>query len=117
MRAFSAISLLGGGAFFCWCLFFGLPGWPHKASVTFGLAMLAGGLTNVVAYFVLRRMQVAGYSLGARRWSQQDFKLYAEYWRVAPVKGWSRWILVALVVDFALAVMLMLLSLRWQGMF
>lgn len=79
--------------------------------------MLAGGLTNVVAYFVLRRMQVAEYSLGARRWTQQDFKLYAEYRRVAPVKGWSRWILVALVVDFALAVVFMLLSLRWQGMF
>jgi hypothetical protein len=117
LRVFSAVSPIGGIAIFCWCLFFGLPGWPYKASVYFGLAMLSGGLTNAVAYFVLRRMQVAGYSVGYLRWMQRDFKLYTEYWRIAPVRGWSRWTLVALVANFGLAIVFMLLSLRWAGWF
>ena len=117
LRVFSAVSLILGIAFFCWCLFFGLPGWPHKASVYFGLALLSSGLTNAVAFFVLRRMQVAGYSVGHRRWMQRDFKLYTEYWRIAPLRGWSRWILVALVAGFGLGIVFMLLSLRWAGLF
>jgi hypothetical protein len=117
LRLFSAVSLVGGIGFFCWCLFFGLPGWPHKASALIGLALFSGGLTNVAAAFVLRRMQVAGYQVGYRRWMQQDFKLYTEYWRIAPLKNWSRWILVALVAGFVLGIVFMLLSLRWVGMF
>jgi len=63
---------------------------------------LFGGLANSLAFLVLHRMDSAGYEVGLWRWPR-DFKLYSEYWRIAPLKGWSRWALAGSVLCFALA--------------
>jgi hypothetical protein len=63
---------------------------------------LFGGLANSFAFLVLHRMDTAGYEVGIWRWTR-DFKLYAEYWRIAPGKGWSRFVLVGAVLCFLLA--------------
>ena len=47
-------------------------------------------------------MDSAGYDVGIWRWPR-DFKLYAEYWRIAPQKGWSRLTLGGAVFCFLLA--------------
>lgn len=70
--------------------------------ISFGMMCLFGGLANSLAFFVLHRMDSAGYDVGIWRWPR-DFKLYAEYWRIAPQKGWSRLTLGGAVFCFLLA--------------
>jgi len=65
--------------------------------------MLFGGLANSLAFLILHRMDLAGYEVGLWRWPQKDFKLYSEYWRIAPLRGWSRWALAGFVLCFVLA--------------
>ena len=48
-------------------------------------------------------MKLAGYEVGLWRWPLKDFKLYSEYWRIAPLKGWSRWSLAGGLLCFGLA--------------
>lgn len=68
----------------------------------FGTAMLFGGVANGLAFSALHRMQSVGYSVGLwRTW--KDFRLYSEYWRIAPEKKWSRLPMVGFVVSFILA--------------
>jgi hypothetical protein len=99
---FSTISVIVGVVFFCGCLVFWWLAGVGKAVVLFGMVWLFGGLANSLAFLVLHRMDSAGYEVGLWRWPR-DFKLYSEYWRIAPVKGWSRWALTGFVLCFALA--------------
>jgi hypothetical protein len=79
-----------------------------RAVVLFGFAMLFGGLANGLAFHVLDRMDEAGYEIGYRRWLRQDLRVYAEYWRIAPQKGWSRSVLTGALLCFLLAAVFLL---------
>jgi hypothetical protein len=54
-------------------------------------------------------METAGYQAGHRRWFFKDLKLYSEYWRIAPDKGWSRFTLGGAVLCFLLAALFLFL--------
>jgi hypothetical protein len=82
----------------------------QQAKVLFGASMLFAGLANGLAFLVLHRMYLAGFKVGFWRWPRQDFKLYAEYWRIAPPRGWSRWVLVGFVLCFGIAAMFLIYS-------
>jgi hypothetical protein len=72
-------------------------------AIPFGAVCLFGGLANSLAFLMLHRMETAGYQVGHRRWFFKDLKLYSEYWRIAPNKGWSRFTLGGAVLCFLLA--------------
>jgi hypothetical protein len=99
---FSMLSLVVGTGFFSVCL---ILWWfmRFKALVFFGSAMFFGGLANSLLCRVLHRMEVAGYAVGYWRWFTKDLKLYSEYWRIAPQKGWSRFVLYGAFCCFLLA--------------
>jgi len=86
---FSILSLVFGGGFMCVCL---ILGWftRQKAIIVFAVAMFFGGVANCLACRVLDRMEEAGYEVGYWCWSTKDLKLYSEYRRIAPNKGWSK---------------------------
>lgn len=84
---------------FCLSLFSRRLATADKGNILFGIAMLFAGLANGLAFLVLYRMRLAGYDVGLWR-SWKDFKLYSEYWRIAPLKGWSRWVLAGVVLCF-----------------
>lgn len=65
--------------------------------------MLFGGFANSLAFRVLNRMDKAGYKVRYWRWFTEDLRLYSEYWRIAPAKGWSRSALSGAIVCFLLA--------------
>lgn len=69
----------------------------------FGAAMFFGGLANGLACHVLHQMEAAGYDIGYWRWFPKDFRLYSEYWRIAPLRGWSRLTLAGSILCFLLA--------------
>lgn len=98
----SVICLVMGLCFFVGCLAYWRVSGMSATAVSFGLMCLFGGLANSFAFRVLHRMDSAGYEVGIWRWTR-DFKLYAEYWRIAPDKGWSRFTLIATVLCFLLA--------------
>jgi hypothetical protein len=98
----SILSLVVGVCFFVGCFTYWRIAGIGKAAVSFGMMWLFGGLANSLAFLVLHRMDSAGYDVGIWRWPK-DFKLYSEYWRIAPNKGWSRFTLVAAVLCFLLA--------------
>ena len=98
----SVISLVMGVCFFVGCLTYWRVAGISARVVSFGMMCLFGGLANSLAFLVLHRMDSAGYDVGIWRWPR-DFKLYAEYWRIAPEKGWSRFALIAAVLCFSLA--------------
>jgi hypothetical protein len=103
---FSILFLIIGIGFLCVCLIF----WwfTHlQAILLFGLAMLFGGFANSLAFLVLNRMDEAGYRVGYWRWFSEDLRLYAEDWRIAPLKGWSRSALSGALVCFLLAAVLL----------
>src|SRR5215469_3887493 len=86
---FSILSLVVAIGYLCVCLIF----WwltRKNAIIVFGVAMFFGGVANSLSCRVLDRMEVAGYEVGHWRWFTKDLKLYSEYWRIAPDKGWSR---------------------------
>ena len=95
----SIVSLVMGVCFFVGCLTYGRVAGIGKAAPLLGMTGLFGGLANGLAFLVLHRMDSAGYDVGIWRWPR-DFKLYFEYWRIAPDKGWSRFALVAAVLCF-----------------
>jgi hypothetical protein len=75
----------------------------RTASGYFGLFSFISALVGVVFFGgCLIFWWSAGYEVGLWRWPR-DFKLYSEYWRIAPLKGWSRWALAGSVLCFALA--------------
>ena len=91
-----------GILFFCvcwilWCFM------RRNAIVLFGTAMLFGAFANSLLCLVLGRMEMAGYDVGSWRWFIKDFKIYSEYWRIAPTKGWSRWSLGGAILCFGFA--------------
>ena len=96
------LSLIIGIGFLCVCL---ILWWfiRQKAMILFGVAMLFGGIANSRACLVLDRMDAAGYDVGYWRWFPKDLKLYSEYWRIAPNKGWSRFTLGGSILCFLLA--------------
>jgi hypothetical protein len=104
---FSTLSLIVGILFLCVCLIFW---WFTRlgAIVLFGFAMLFGGLANGWAFHVLDRMSEAGYEIGYWRWFWQDLKVYSEYWRIAPQKGWSRSALTGALFCILLAAVFLL---------
>jgi hypothetical protein len=69
----------------------------------FAIAMIFGGIANALAFMVLGRMRRLGFDVGLWRWPQEDFRLYANYWNLAPTKGWSRLPLAAALISFVLA--------------
>jgi hypothetical protein len=75
----------------------------QRILLPFGVAMFFGGIANSLTCLVLHRMETAGYQVGYWRWFSNDFKLYSEYWRIAPSRGWSRITLGGAVVCFLLA--------------
>jgi hypothetical protein len=97
----SIISLGAGVVLFCLSLFSRRFDAADRGNILFGIAMLFAGLANGLAFLVLHRMALAGYEVGLWRWPQKDFKLYLEYWRIAPLRGWSRWVLAGAVLCFA----------------
>jgi len=98
----SIVSLVVGVCFCVGCLtYLGVAG-IGKAAVSFGMMCLFSGMASSLAFLVLHRMDSAGYDIGIWRWPR-DFKLYSEYWRIAPDEGWSRFVLVAAVLCFLLA--------------
>ncbi len=110
---FSAGSLLAGGAFFVLCLFVWLLAWRDIGILLFGIAMVFAGLANYLAFTVLHRMQSAGVQVGLWR-GRNDFRLYGDYWRIAPERGWSRLPIIGLVVSFLLAACF-LVSMMYSG--
>lgn len=100
---FSIISVIVGVGFLCVCLILWLLAPVGKVVLLFGMAMLFGGFANSLAFLVLHRMESAGYEVGLWRWPGKDFRLYSEYWRIAPQKGWSRWMLSGFLLCFGLA--------------
>ena len=99
---FSTLSLIVGVMFLCVCLIF----WwftRYRAVVLFGLAVFFGAIANSFAFRVLDCMDEAGYEIGYWRWFWQDLRIYSEYWRVAPQKGWSRFAVTGAVICFLLA--------------
>jgi hypothetical protein len=98
----SVISLVVGVCFLVGCLTYWRVAGIGATVVSFGMMCMFGGLANSLAFLVLHRMDSAGYDVGIWRWTR-DFKLYAEYWRIAPDKGWSRFALIAAVLCFLLA--------------
>jgi hypothetical protein len=96
----SVLSLGAGVGFLCVCL---VLWWftRQPALILFGVAMFFGGMANGLACVLLHRMDVAGYDVGYRR--SKDLRLYCEYWRIAPRKGWSRWTLGGAILCFLLA--------------
>jgi hypothetical protein len=98
----AVLSLVFGVGFVCVSLVF----WwfmRQTAIILFGVAMFFGGTANSFACRVLHRMDEAGYQIGYWRWFSKDLKLYSEYWRIAPNKGWSRLTLIGAVLCFLLA--------------
>lgn len=96
------ISFVVGALFLCVCLMF----WwftRHTEFLMFGAAMFFGGLANGLACHVLHQMEAAGYDIGYWRWFPKDFRLYSEYWRIAPLRGWSRLTLAGSILCFLLA--------------
>jgi len=88
--------------FLCVCLIF----WwftRFRAIILFGFTMFFAGVANSLAFRILDRMDEAGYEIGYWRWFGQDLKTYAEYWRIAPQKGWSRSTLTGVVICVLLA--------------
>lgn len=75
---------------------FATPRWPWSGVKRDGKRLARG-------FLVLHRMESAGYEVGLWRWPGWDFRLYSEYWRIAPQKGWSRWMLSGFLVCFGLA--------------
>ena len=98
----SIVSVVVGFCLFVGCFIFWRVAGIGKVAIPFGMMWLFGGLANSLAFLVLHRMDSAGYDVGLRRWPT-DFKLYSEYWRIAPDKGWSRFALVAAALCFLLA--------------
>lgn len=99
---FSTLSLVVGVVFLCICLIF----WwftRFRAVVLFGFGMFFGGIANSLAFRLLDRMDEAGYEVGYWRWFWQDLRIYFEYWRIAPQRGWSRSALTGAVICFLLA--------------
>jgi len=78
--------------------------------VLFGTAMLFGGIANSLAFLVFHRMNSAGFEVHISRGPLKDFRLYSEYWRIAPLRGWSRWILAGALLSFGLAAAFLLFS-------
>jgi hypothetical protein len=105
----SIFSLVVGVSFFCGFLIHSrFAHTQYAAEALFGTAMLFAGLANSLSFVVLHRMDLAGFKVGIWRWPGRDFKLYAEYWRIAPLKGWSRWALAGSFLSFGLALVFLL---------
>src|SRR5262245_24075844 len=88
---FSIVHIVFGGGFFCVFLILWLFDAVGNVILLFGLAMLFLGLANALAGFVLHRMESAGYTVNFWSVPGRDFRLYWEYWRIAPQQGWPRW--------------------------
>jgi hypothetical protein len=67
-------------------------------------------VANVLAIWIFARLKTLGFE--RRWWKQQDFFLYATYWRLAPKQGWSRLPLIAGAALFAVAVVVAIISFR-----
>jgi hypothetical protein len=102
----SMVSLVLSFCFFAGCLTY----WRVSGiavAIPFGAVCLFGGLANSLAFLVLHRMETAGYEVGHRRWFFKDLRLYSEYWRIAPNRGWSRFTLGGAILCFLLGVVLL----------
>jgi hypothetical protein len=67
-----------------------------EGGAAFAFALAFASVANVVAFRILGRMKAAGYEVGFWRMSR-DYRLYSDYWRIAPERGWSRAPLVILI--------------------
>ena len=99
----SMVSLVLSFCFFIGCLTYWRVSGVAQVAIPFGAVCLFGGLANSLAFLVLHRMETAGYQVGHWRWFFKDLKLYSEYWRIAPNKGWSRFPLGGAILCFLLA--------------
>jgi len=106
---FSIITAVAGVGFLCVSLIFWWFGSAGRIAILFGTAMLFVGLANSLAFRVLHRMELAGYEVGFWR-THNDFKLYGEYWRIAPLKGWSRWTLTGSILCFVIGALFLFSS-------
>ncbi|HVO79697.1 MAG TPA: hypothetical protein VMT28_03140 [Terriglobales bacterium] len=111
---FSIACLVAGIAFLVLSVLVWWLARPDVSVLLFGIAMLFGGVANGQAFLVLHRMQSTGYPVGLWRTSLKDLRLYREYWRIAPEKGWSRLPMVAFTLSFILAACF-LLSMMYVG--
>ena len=98
----AVLCLIAGIGFLLVCLILWFVAWRELQVLTFGIAMLFGGLANYFAFTVLHHMASAGYKVGTWR-TYKDFGLYSEYWNIAPQKQWSRLPIVGFVLCFCLA--------------
>jgi len=63
-----------------------------------------------LAIWIFSRLEALGFK--RRWWKQEDFFLYATYWRLAPKQGWSRLPLIAGAALFIIAVVVAIISFR-----
>jgi hypothetical protein len=107
LSGLSMLSLIVGTGFLSVCL---ILWWfmRQRALILFGGAMFFGGVANCLACHVLQRMDAAGYEVGYWRWLPKDLRLYSEYWRIAPSRGRSRFVLAGSILCFLLAGMFLL---------
>jgi len=99
----SVLSWAGGACFFSVFL---IPWWlspTQPNGLLFGTAMLFGGISNGLAFLVLHRMNSAGFEVDVWRSPLKDYRLYKGYWRIAPLKSWSRWVLAGVLISFCIA--------------
>ncbi len=59
-------------------------------SALFGVAMLFAGSAGALGFLVQHRMKLTGYDVQTWGDPMRTLKLYSDYWRIAPEKGWSR---------------------------
>lgn len=104
------ISLASGGCLFCVFLIDWWLSPEQQHGLLFGTAMLFGGIANSLAFLVFHRMSSAGFEVDIWRWPMKDFRLYSKYWRIAPLRGWSRWVLAGAFLSFGLAAAFLLSS-------
>src|SRR6187399_1745264 len=96
----SVISLLAGVLFFGVLLLDYWLGTGRTNMVVLATALLFAGIANSLALLIFHRMNSIGFEVGIWRWPGQDLRLYAEYWRIAPDRGWSRWVLTGAMLCF-----------------
>ena len=65
--------------------------------------MAFAAVANIAATIILQRMQGAGFDTRPSWNAKKQFLPYYGYWNIAPVRGWSRTLLVTMVISFILA--------------
>jgi hypothetical protein len=76
----------------------------RHSTIYFVIAIIFAAVANGCAFFVLHRMKTLGRNVGHWRWASKDIALYKEYWKLAPMKKWSRAPLIVGIACFIFAV-------------